>query len=77
MILCRAGGYQYADPADVKLPRFLRGLEMGVDADSTVHEHVSTLLTDQRIKDINSILAMFPQNVASRRECSYWTKKQA
>ena len=31
---------------------------MGVDADSTVYEHVSTLLTEQRIKDINSILAM-------------------
>lgn len=49
---------QYADQHSVKLPRFLRGLEMGVDADSTVHEHVSTLLTEQRIKDINSILAM-------------------
>ena len=49
---------QYADQHGVKLPRFLRGLEMGVEADSTVHEHVSTLLTDQRIKDINSILAM-------------------
>lgn len=49
---------QYAEQHGVKLPRFLRGLEMGVDADSTVHEHVSTLLTDQRIKDINSILAM-------------------
>lgn len=49
---------QYADQHGVKLPRFLRGLEMGVDADSTVHEHVSTLLTEQRIKDINSILAM-------------------
>lgn len=49
---------QYADQHSVALPRFLRGLEMGVDADSTVHEHVSTLLTEQRIKDINSILAM-------------------
>lgn len=49
---------RYADQHGVKLPRFLRGLEMGVDADSTIHEHVSSLLTDQRIKDINSILAM-------------------
>ena len=49
---------QYAEQHGVKLPRFLRGLEMGVDADSTVHEHVSTLLTDQRIADINSILSM-------------------
>ena len=49
---------QYAEQHGVKLPRFLRGLEMGVDADSTVHEHVSTLLTDQRIADINSILSL-------------------
>lgn len=49
---------QYADQHGVKLPRFLRGLEMGVDADSTIHEHVSSLLTEQRIKDIDSILAM-------------------
>lgn len=49
---------QYADQHGVKLPRFLRGLEMGVEADSTIHEHVSTLLTDQRIADINSILSM-------------------
>lgn len=40
------------------LPRFIRGLEMGVDGDNTIQEHVATLLTDQRIKDINSILAM-------------------
>lgn len=43
---------------EVSLPRFVRGLEMGVDGDSTINEHVSTLLTEQRIKDINSILAM-------------------
>lgn len=49
---------QYADQHDVKLPRFLRGLEMGVDGDNTIQEHVSTLLTDQRIADINSILSM-------------------
>ena len=49
---------QYADQHGVKLPRFLRGLEMGVEADSTIHEHVSTLLTDQRVADINSILSL-------------------
>ena len=49
---------QYADQHGVKLPRFLRGLEMGVDGDNTIQEHVSTLLTDQRIADINSILSM-------------------
>lgn len=49
---------QYAEQHDVKLPRFLRGLEMGVDGDNTIQEHVSTLLADQRIADINSILSM-------------------
>ena len=49
---------QYADQHRVKLPRFLRGLEMGVDGDNTIQEHVSTLLTDQRIADINSTLSM-------------------
>lgn len=49
---------QYADQHDVKLPRFFRGLEMGVDGDNTIQEHVSTLLTDQRIADINSILSL-------------------
>lgn len=49
---------QYAEQHGIKLPRFVRGLEMGVDADSTIQEHVSTLLTDQRIADINSILSL-------------------
>lgn len=49
---------QYADQHDVNLPRYIRGLEMGVDGDNTIQEHVSTLLTDQRIADINSILSM-------------------
>ena len=49
---------QYAEQHGIKLPRFVRGLEMGVDADSTIQEHVSTLLTDQRIADINSILSI-------------------
>lgn len=49
---------QYADEHNITLPRTVKGLEMGIDADSTIHEHVSTLLTDQRIRDINSILAM-------------------
>ena len=49
---------QFADQHGIELPRFLRGLEMGVNADETIHEHVSTLLTDQRIADINSILSL-------------------
>lgn len=42
----------------LKVPRFVRGLEMGVNADNTIQEHVSTLLTDQRVADINSILSL-------------------
>lgn len=51
---------RYADQHRVKLPRGVKGVEMGVgvDADNSIHEHVSTLLTEQRITDINSILAM-------------------
>lgn len=44
----------------ISLPRFVKGVEVGVgvNSDNMIHEHVATLLTDQRIKDINSILAM-------------------
>lgn len=46
------------DKARVELPRFVKGLKMGVDAQNTVDEHVPTLLTDQRVADINSVLSM-------------------
>ena len=51
---------RYAEAHKIYLPRFLQGVEMGVGVseENTVHEHVATLLTEQRIKDINSILAM-------------------
>lgn len=51
---------RYADQHKVSLPRNVKGVELGngTDADSSIHEHVSTLLTEQRITDINSILAM-------------------
>lgn len=50
---------RYADMHNIKLPRFIRGMQMGTkEGENTIHEHVSTLLTEQRIKDINSILAM-------------------
>lgn len=51
---------RYAEEHKIRLPRFLQGVEIGVGVseDNTVHEHVATLLTEQRIKDINSILAM-------------------
>ena len=49
----------YAEQHNIKLPRFLKGLQMNAGStESKVDEHVATLLTEQRIQDINSILAM-------------------
>ena len=42
----------------VELPRFVKGLKYGVNASSAVDEHVPTILTDERVADINSILSM-------------------
>lgn len=42
----------------IKLPRFVKGLRHGVDAGSTIDEHVPVMLSEQRIADINSILSM-------------------
>ena len=66
---------QYAGQHSIELPRFLRGLEMGVNVDETIHEHVSTLLTDQRIADINSILSMISTKCGFSQDSSDWTKK--
>lgn len=46
------------DKARVELPRFVKGLKRGVDAQNTIDEHVPTMLTEQRVADINSILSM-------------------
>lgn len=45
---------------NIELPRFVMGLGTGInDGDTTaVHEHVPTMLTDQRIKDLNFDLSM-------------------
>lgn len=50
----------YANAHGVKLPRFVAGVERGVGVaeDNSIHEHVATLLTEQRISDINSILSV-------------------
>lgn len=54
---------QYADKpatgASVKLPRFVAPI-LYADGlnENLVHEHTATLLTEERIKDINSILAL-------------------
>lgn len=42
----------------INLPRFVKGLRSGVDDANTIHEHVATLLTTDRLADINSILSM-------------------
>lgn len=49
---------KYAEGEDIKLPRFVKGLEMGTGLDDTVKDHVATLLTNQRIQDINATLGM-------------------
>ena len=46
------------DKARIELPRFVKGLKRGVDAQNTIDEHTPTMLTEQRVKDINSILSM-------------------
>lgn len=61
MTFLPASTIRYADQHKVKMPRWIKSLEFGgkgLDSDDTIHEHVSTLLTEQRITDINSILAM-------------------
>lgn len=49
-----------AETKGVKLPRFVKGLGFGVEDDkmSAIHEHVPTLLTDQRIRDLNFNLSL-------------------
>lgn len=49
---------QYAKQKKTRLPRFVRAMDMGVTPEKTVQEHVSTLLTEDRISDINSILSI-------------------
>lgn len=48
---------KYAEQEQITLPRYVQGLEMGMGND-TIHDYVIQLLTDQRLRDINSILAM-------------------
>lgn len=51
---------QSAQNRNIELPRFVKGLGMGLNDTETsaIHEHVPTMLTDQRIKDINFNLSM-------------------
>ncbi len=53
------GAMMYAEQKKIKLPRFLHPVDLSSNTvNETVHEHVATLLTEQRITDINSILSM-------------------
>lgn len=51
---------QNATQRGVEMPRFVKGLGMGLnDSETTaIHEHAPTILTDQRIKDINFNLSL-------------------
>lgn len=51
---------RYADGRQIQLPRFVKGLGVGLKDSETsaIHEHTPTLLTDQRIKDINFDLSL-------------------
>ena len=42
----------------VDLPRFVKGIKRGVNAENTIDEHVPTIQTADRIADINSVLSM-------------------
>jgi len=42
----------------IELPRFVKGLAQGIEAGNSVQEHIPTLLTEQRITEINSTLSM-------------------
>lgn len=49
-----------AQNQSISLPRFVKGLGIGLnDAETTaIHEHVPTMLTEQRLRDINFNLSM-------------------
>lgn len=51
---------KYANTNSIKLPRFVQGLGVGMnDGDTTgIHEHTPTMLTEERIKDINFDLSL-------------------
>lgn len=51
---------QYANNKGITLPRFIKGLGIGIDDDdnAAIKEHVPTLLTDARVKDINFDLSL-------------------
>ncbi len=49
---------QTGDKNRIDLPRYVKGIKKGIDATTSIDEHTPTMLTEQRIADINSILSM-------------------
>lgn len=49
---------QSAKNRKIRLPRFIKEYDAGTGKEEKVHEHIATLLTEQRITDINSILSL-------------------
>ena len=48
----------FADKNKIKLPRYVRGIQGNVNMDrEEIRDHVATLLTEQRIADLNATLA--------------------
>lgn len=68
----------YAKQHNIKLPRWVQGVEMGVgvNEDNKIHEHVSTLLTEQRIADINSLLSMISMKCGFSQGMFVFDEKQ-
>ena len=56
---------RFAESQKIKLPRFFKGVQTSIDSlkGDSIHEHVATLLTEQRIADINSNLAMISTKI--------------
>ncbi len=49
---------KYAEQEKITLPRFVKGLELGMTSGEKIDEHVPSMITANRLMDINSILAM-------------------
>lgn len=49
---------KYAENFKIKLPRYIKPLELGTGNEGEIHDRDVKILTEQRIADINSILSM-------------------
>lgn len=60
MLVVGASAQRSAKQQKITLPRFIKALDLGGSGplDEPVHEHVATMLTSNRIEDINSVLSM-------------------